>query len=269
MNTILYIFIFIFGTIIGSFLNVVIDRHGICSLKGRSKCDVTGKILRWYELVPVISFLIQGGRSRYSKTKISWQYPLVEIATGLSFVFIAKAFAFFLWGNMYLQFVINILYYFTVFSILIAIFVYDIKHKIIPDKFLFPLLFLAILPAFFVSPFPVPYFNLFTLLRFASGLALALPLFLIFFFSKGRAMGFGDVKLVIPFGWILGFSSGVVSLLLAFWLGAIYGIGLLIFGNKKLKNEIPFAPFLILGFAVTFLYNIHMEDIGLFFASFF
>ena len=75
---------------------------------------------------------------------------------------------------MYLQFVINILYYFTVFSILIAIFVYDIKHKIIPDKFYFHFI-LAILPAFFVSPFPVPYFNLFTLLRFVSGLALALP----------------------------------------------------------------------------------------------
>ena len=97
MNTILYI-LFLFSVRLSEFLNVVIDRHGICSLKGRSKCDVTGKVYVGIELVPVISFLIQGGRSRYSKTKISWQYPLVEIATESWFCFIAKAFAFFLWG---------------------------------------------------------------------------------------------------------------------------------------------------------------------------
>ena len=90
-----FTFYFYFRYDYREFLNVVIDRHGICSLKGRSKCDVTGKFYCWYELVPVISFLIQGGRSRYSKTKISWQYPLVEIATGLSFVFLQKLLHFF------------------------------------------------------------------------------------------------------------------------------------------------------------------------------
>lgn len=74
-----FIFIFVFGTIIGSFLNVVILRYGTGrSLGGRSKCAVTGKTLQWFELIPIVSYLIQGGRTRHGGARISLQYPLVE-----------------------------------------------------------------------------------------------------------------------------------------------------------------------------------------------
>ncbi|MEZ4211247.1 MAG: prepilin peptidase, partial [Candidatus Paceibacterota bacterium] len=130
--SLIYIFIFIFGTIIGSFLNVVIDRFNTGrGLGGRSRCDATGKVLAWHELIPVFSFLIQGGKSRYSKTKLSLQYPLVEAGTGLMFAFLFYK----LWPRVYI-FPTNFMFFFLFFCylicLLIIIFVYDLKHKIIP-----------------------------------------------------------------------------------------------------------------------------------------
>ena len=130
-----YVLIFIFGTIIGSFLNVVILRYntGNSVLKGRSRCFACGKTLKWYELVPVFSFLAQKGRCRKCKAKISRQYILVEIITGGLFALI-----------FYIQHsIFNILYLWAMAGLLIIISVYDLRHLIIPNLFVWLFNFLA------------------------------------------------------------------------------------------------------------------------------
>ncbi len=267
MNSILGIFIFAFGTIIGSFLNVVILRYGTGrTLGGRSICAVTGKTLRWYELIPIVSFIIQGGRSRYSKTNISLQYPLVEFATGVLFLLTAIKFLPLMAFKPEL-YITNLLFYFFIFSFLIMIFVYDLRHKIIPDSFLYPLA-IAIFAAMFILPlFLGADINWSIVPALLAGPLVAVPIFLLWSITRGRGMGFGDVKLVIPLGWLLGLSSGFAMLLLSFWAGALAAIPLMLFAGKKMKSEIPFGPFIILGFALAFLYNIDMADIGNFFGS--
>src|SRR3989344_7889253 len=136
MTTLFTLSFFIFGTIIGSFLNVVVLRYGTKSISGRSFCFSCGKTLRWFELIPLFSFLAQGGRCRNCKAHISLQYPLVEFVTGLVFVAVA-------WKNLQPT-TYNLQLYsplswsvvgcqLLVFSLLIALSVYDLKHKIIPD----------------------------------------------------------------------------------------------------------------------------------------
>ena len=267
INFIVYFLTFIFGTIIGSFLNVVLCRYGTGrGLGGRSKCAITGKTLKWFELIPIVSFLIQGGRSRYSNTKISWQYPLVEFFTGLTFVFVVHKFLNLIFVKPDV-FLINTLFYFSVFSILILIFVYDLRHKIIPDGFLLPLFSLSIVSLLFFSNHTCVGFSIPTLKEFLSGPVVAVPVFLLWFITRGRGMGFGDVLLLIPIGYLLGRSGGLASILLAFWVGALFGIASIIFAGKKMKSEIPFGPFLIIGFTLVFLYNIDMYSIANFFAK--
>ncbi|TSC54172.1 MAG: leader peptidase (prepilin peptidase) / N-methyltransferase, partial [Parcubacteria group bacterium LiPW_30] len=124
---------------------------------------------------------------------------------------------------------------------LIIIFVYDLKHYIIPDKVLFPAIGIVFLEQLIFS---------FRFLDFNPLWAgLGAGAFFLFFFlvSGGRWMGFGDVKLAFFMGLFLGFPNIVVALFLAFFLGAIIGVGLIIFGSKNLKSEVPFGPFLITG----------------------
>jgi leader peptidase (prepilin peptidase)/N-methyltransferase len=265
MNTVLFIFIFVFGTIIGSFLNVVIIRYGTGrSLGGRSMCAVTGKTLEWYELIPIVSFLIQGGRSRHSGTRISWQYPLVELFTGVVFVLLASKFI--LLAITYPKvFLINLLFYFFVFSYLVMIFVYDMRHRIIPNGFLYPLAIIAFCGVFLLPVALGIRPTMSTLWGFLSGPIVALPLLALWAITKKKGMGLGDVKLVIPLGWLVGLSGGFAMLLMSFWIGAIIAVVLLVFGGKHMKSEIPFGPFIIVGFAIVFLSGIGMPDISQFF----
>lgn len=249
--SLIYVFIFILGTIIGSFLNVVVDRFNTGrGLGGRSKCDATGKTLSWYELIPILSFLVQRGKSLHSKTKLSVQYPLVEAGTGLIFLLIFQKF----WPAVYrfpAQFMFVTLFYFFISSLLVIILTYDFKHKIIPNFFVWIFNILVLLAVLFFYP---------SLWNILAGPLVALPLFLLWAVSKGKWLGFGDVKFALGMGWMLGISAGFAALLLSFWIGAIFGIFILI--AKKSKNhQIPFAPFLVLATLLCFLYNIDMNSI--------
>jgi len=245
-----HLFIFIFGLAIGSFLNVVIFRLGKSKLIlfGRSKCPKCGKILNWRDLAPLVSFVWQKGRCHYCGKKISWQYPIVEGTTGLLFLLIFS-----------LDFAqsknfISLIYYLAIISFLIIIFVYDLKHYIIPDAVIYP----AIAIAFLYQLFRMLNFvnwNLFGIWNVESGILrpissafLASLFFLaIVFLSQGKWMGLGDVKLAFLMGLFLGFPNILVALFLAFFIGAIIGIGLIISGKRTLKSEVPFGPFLITG----------------------
>jgi leader peptidase (prepilin peptidase)/N-methyltransferase len=130
-----YILIFLFGAVIGSFLNVVILRHNSSQsiLKGGSRCFLCGKKLRWHELVPILSFVIQKGKCRGCGSKNSIQYPLIEITTGLLYLLIFN-FQFSIFNEFSMDLIFNTIYLWLLTSLLIVIAVYDLRHMIIPNK---------------------------------------------------------------------------------------------------------------------------------------
>ena len=164
----------------------------------------------------------------------------------------------------------------SVFSLLIAITVYDLRHKIIPNGLVYSAALLSLLHLFLTSNFKLSTFNFFI------GPLLALPFAAIWFFSRGRAMGLGDAKLILFFPWLLGLAGGLSAVLLGFWIGASLSIaGILlkavvssaprrVFPELKgklkdltMKTELPLAPFLILGLFIVYLFGIDVTGIGM------
>jgi prepilin signal peptidase PulO-like enzyme (type II secretory pathway) len=238
---IIYLTTFIFGTFIGSFLNCVIYRieNNLSFLKGRSFCPHCKHKLGFFDLFPIFSFIFLKAKCRYCGKKISIQYPLIEIITGLLF-FLILNFQF-----TYLQFsIINFLYLLIVSSLLLILFVYDLKHYIIPDKVIYSLIGITFFYQLIYS-FQIINFNFWPFLL--SALGAAGFFFLIWFFSKGECMGFGDVNLAFFMGLFLGWPNILVALFSAFFIGAIIGTVLIVSGKKKLKSQVPFGPFLIAG----------------------
>lgn len=262
MSLIIFVFIFLLGTIIGSFLNVVIYRFntGKTIISGRSICMTCNHNLRWYELIPVLSFLIQSGKCRRCASRISHQYPLVELGTGLVFALIAFKFLPILYIS-YWSYIFFVVFFVFIFSLLIVISVYDLRHKIIPDKLVYVFIFISFL-SIFINFSPIgTFFTLPTLSNLIAGPLIALPFVLLWFFSKGRLMGLGDGKLILGIGWMLGLSSGLCAVILSFWIGTIVSLLLMLLSkNRKInmKTEIPFGPFLIISTLITFLFNINI-----------
>lgn len=264
------ILLFIFGLIIGSFLNVVIYRYNTGkSINGRSGCMTCGKQLYFWELLPVFSYIFLRGKCAECKTKISMQYPLVELATGTSFVFLALHF-----NNLFLNnisyFALMFSMFAIIFSILIVIFVYDLRHKIIPDGLVFAFAILTLIYQLlnfnYESPDLLNWLNLF------AGFILFIPFFTLWLFSGGRWIGLGDGKLAIGIGWMLGFIHGITAVILAFWIGALVSVALVLIAKLKahgmhitMKSEIPFAPFLILGLIIVFFFPFDVFNISLLF----
>lgn len=156
---------------------------------------------------------------------------------------------------------INFLILNSIFAILLLIAVYDLKHFIIPNSFLWILGFLSLLFVGFDSGF-----NLMLLLQnFISGLVLALPFLILFLISQGRWIGLGDVKYIVVIGFLLGLANGVSAILLAFWIAAGFALFLLFIIRKNLtmKSEVPFGPFLSLGVGLGLFFGLdilHLND---------
>lgn len=266
MNILIFILIFLFGTIIGSFLNVVIYRFntGKSIVKGRSICMTCNRTLRWYELIPVFSYLFQLGKCRRCAEKISHQYPIVELITGLIFVLISYHF---LSIFMFVPFsyIFLVTFYIFIFSILIVISVYDLRHKIIPDILVYLFAFISFLSIFINFSIVGGLFIKPSFSSLIAGPILALPFALIWFFSKGKWMGLGDAKLMLGIGWVLGIYQGLAAIILAFWIGSIISLTFMFISKNKInmKTEIPFAPFLILGFLIVFLLNLNIFSLSL------
>lgn len=249
-------FIFIFGLIVGSFLNVIIFRlkNGGRIILDRSKCLYCKKELQVLDLIPVLSFLFFQGRCRYCNKKISWQYPLVELVTALSFLLIFLNIDFLkinfpvfaLWGDITL-----FLFFVFILSSLIVIFVYDLRYYLIPDIILLPaiIVVVAILVLAVFSSYFFVLGNFFGALVF-SGFFLAQYLI-----SKGKWVGGGDVKLGILLGLILGWKLALLCLFLAYIAGALVASVLILLKKKTRKDVIPFGPFLIASFLVCLFYG--------------
>jgi len=256
MEYILTLSFFLLGLTIGSFLNLVIYRlkKKESFLFPGSHCLYCNHKLGWGDLVPVFSFLFLKGKCRYCGKPISIQYPLVELTTGfiflLTFNFLSSEL---IAGDSYYYF--YLLYILCSFSFLIVTFVYDLKHYIIPDKIIYPAILTSGIWYLMTGIFFSSYANHQIFNVIYSCLGASLFFFLIWFFSKGKWLGFGDVKLVFFMGLFLGFPNIFVSLFLASLIGAIIGLGLIVLKKKKIDSEIPFGPFLVFGTVVSFFFG--------------
>ena len=208
-TTITFVF-FALGLVIGSFLNVVILRYNTHrTFGGRSGCMSCQNKLSWYELIPVFSFIGLRGRCKNCKTNISMQYPLVELSTALVFglLFLKFKDLFFLDT---ISFSITYAFYAMMFSLLMVIAVYDLKHKIIPDTLSLVFGVLAFIGIFFFTAFGLnPHIP--SILDILAGAIVSVPLALLWLFSRGAWMGLGDAKLSVGLGFLLGFSHFIAD----------------------------------------------------------
>jgi len=250
------IFVFILGLFIGSFLNCVSCRIFLEEdfVSKNSYCPNCKHKLSALDLVSVFSFLLLRGKCRYCKDKISWQYPLVELGTGLVFAAIYSYLGFSLMGSFSGYQLWNLIYLLVVFSLLIIAFIYDAKHYLIPDRITFSGIIVSLCWIAFSF-----YSKIITtgdvLSIIYSGVFASLFFFCLWFFSRGKAMGFGDVKLAFLMGLILGFPNIIVALFFAFMTGAIVGVVLIAKAAKKMKSQVPFGPYLIAGTLFALLYG--------------
>ncbi|QQG44256.1 MAG: prepilin peptidase [Candidatus Roizmanbacteria bacterium] len=235
-------FLFFSGIAIGSFLNVLIDRlPQERSINGRSVCDNCHHQLAWYDLLPLVSFILLKGKCRYCNNKIPSVLPFVEILTGVIFVSI--------WLSIEKTPVEKIIYL-GIMACLIVIFFADAKYKIIPDSIQVALLIFSFL-LFYVGNADLRSLPN----QILSGFFVMLPILLIYLATKGRGMGFGDVKFSFIIGLLLGTISGFLALYIAFVIGAVIGVILILAKKKKLKNTIAFGPFLVLGLGIMLVWG--------------
>jgi prepilin signal peptidase PulO-like enzyme (type II secretory pathway) len=255
----------ILGSLIGSFLNVVILRYNTGMFKkSRSECFSCGKTLKSTELIPILSFIYLKGRCSECKCKISWQYPIVEALT--AFLFILTYLSFFTPTLIGIAFSVYVL---IIISLLIIITVYDLRLMIIPDGIVYAFSIIGLIKIFTIHGFAAfMYPNILDLL---AGPILFLPFFLFWFLSKGQWMGFGDAKLALGIGLNLGLVGGLSAIIIGFWAGAIVSIIHIILtklplslGLKKItiKSEIPFAPYLIFGTILVLFWNVDVLGLG-------
>ncbi len=270
MYTLLIFFSAMLGAIIGSFLHVVSLRfHTGKSLKGRSYCFSCGTQLRWYELIPLISWIIQGGRCRHCHARIPFDVFFAELLSTLLFAIIsARSFIFSHRIVFSMDYLIATLYLFIITSLFLIIFFYDIRHKIIPNELNLILAGITFIGIFFFQFVDGVYtfvgFHIPSIIHLSAGVFIPLPFVLIWYFSKGRLMGLGDPKLMVSIGFLLGMRYGWSSVFLAFWIGTLWL--LFAFMRKAIKErlsnlsrdailreEIPFAPYLIVATLFTVL----------------
>ncbi len=278
MESLLLLFTLAFGAIIGSFLNVVALRFNTGkSINGRSACFVCRQPLQWYELVPVFSFIFLKGKCKTCEAKISAQYPLVEASTAFIFALIAVTET--SWFSVVNQLVLfNLFFYWIIASILTVIAIYDFKHKIIPDSLSFVFAALSLIRLFVL--YGSQLFHMPLLLDLLAGPILFVPFYLLWVVSKGAWMGLGDAKLAVGIGFLLGLAQGISAVISAFWIGSAVMILVIVAQHihhhfkrlihKKtpahdltLKSEIPFAPFLIVGILVAYLFHLDIMSVNL------
>jgi len=255
MEMFLGIIIFILGTCVGSFINMLVyrtaERYGLRKGAGkstsadklrpydenRSFCDWCGRQLKWYENVPVVSWVIQKGRTKCCGNPLPWEYPIVEMGMGIIFL-LNFQFSIFNFQTILKLITITLLIFSTVF---------DLKYMILPDFSTYILIGIAFFGVVFDEPNIIPYL--------LSALGAFGFLGLLYVVTKGKGMGFGDVKLAIFMGLFLGWPNIIVAFYLAFIIGAVVGVGLIVLKIRKRNQPIPFGPFLILGTVIAYFYG--------------
>ena len=242
----MYIFLsFIFGTLIGSFLNVVILRlPKEETLSGRSHCVHCGHVLTAGELIPIFRYLWLGGKCRSCKTRISPRYAIIEALTGLLF-----AATLVIAAPQDLTGVLLLARDWFIVSILLLVFVIDLEHMLILDRIIFPSAILVLMSNIaldLVQKNGIGWHSA-AISGLLGALVGPLPFYVVWYLSRGRWMGFGDVKLLILLGMILGLPRVFVGVFIAVILGGLVAVGLLWARKAALKTKIAFGTFLSVG----------------------
>lgn len=258
MEYFVLVVIFILGLCVGSFVNMLIYRTAVRYRLLRRKtprndkwsfCDYCGTQLKWYENIPVISWVVQGGKSRCCGKKLPVSYPLLELGTGTLFliqfsIFPAKL-DFAQLNNF--QFSINFILGLVIITLLVFSAGFDLKYMILPDFSTAILIAMVFLGIVFDEKNIIPYL--------LSAIGASGFLGLLHLITKGKGMGLGDVKLAVFMGLFLGWPKIVVAFYVAFIGGAIVGVILMALKKVKRNSEIPFGPFLILGNLIAWYYG--------------
>lgn len=270
----IYLVLFVLGLFLGSFLNVVADRllKDQDFIKGRSKCDSCGTELSAWDLIPLISYIVHGGKCSYCSSSLSIIYPISEFITGLALIL-----AYILSAGSWIHFV----FIAVILSLYVIVVLTDLKEQLILDKvvgfgILFTLFWLLgtvsfrlyethillnseefgkylIQAGLFNSHITAELLSLSELFA-TSGIIYFFFMFLIFI-TKGRGMGAGDMKLSFLIGLVNGAFLNFLAIFLGFFIGSLFSIFYIILGKKGMKDVIPFGPFMVIGSVVTLLYG--------------
>ncbi|MBI4160232.1 prepilin peptidase [Candidatus Wolfebacteria bacterium] len=271
-----FFFRFLIGMAVGSSLNVIAFRYkpgGFLItrdiLMGRSRCMACDRTLRWFELIPVLSFLAQAGRCRMCKNRLSLQYPTVEIIAGVLFVFVPMGIN----APESIRWII-VGAWLAASSLFLLLALIDLREKVIPDEINIAIAALGIAVAasywFSNTTLPLPpsfvgYYG--TMLGFHDGLianrsaaffSVILLFGIIIAFTRGRGMGMGDLKLMAAMGILFGWPEILFIAMLSFILGAIAAVPLLFSKRKTIKDAVPFGPFIVLAAALIFFFGFDM-----------
>lgn len=237
MNWITFFFAFCFGTIVGSFLNVCIHRlpQGKSIILPSSQCPHCKTSIRFYDNVPLVSFIFLRGRCRACHAPISWRYPLVEFLMGLFSIIL-------LW-----KYGISTLYliYFAFFASLTLVSFIDLPHRIIPDVISLPGIFVGLVISILHPQMPLKDSLIGVLLGGGSLYVVASVYHLV---TQREGMGGGDIKLLAMIGAFIGWKGVLFTILCSSFIGSVVGIALMyIFSRADSKYAVPFGPFLSLG----------------------
>ena len=232
------IFVLAIGLALGSFLGALTHRlpREESFVGGRSRCPHCVAQIKWYDNIPLLSFLLLGGRCRSCGKKISLRYPLIELATAIGIL------------GIYVLDLKSPIFLVLILRLSISIFVIDLEKKIIPDELIFWGFGLTTLALFLGWDN-----NLY--LHFLGGFSSSFFLLLIHLVTKGKGMGLGDVKYALFAGTFLGFPGVISWLFLSFLTGAGVGVILILLGKAKLGRHIAFGPFLAFSFILTYLFG--------------
>ncbi len=229
-------FVFILGAVVGSFLNVCIYRvpAGVSIVSPRSRCPQCEAPIRWYQNIPVLSWLLLGGKCANCKEPISWRYPFVELLTALLFAGIFLTFGF--------QPATPI--YWIMAAILVTVTFIDLDHQIIPDVISLPGIVVGFLGSFFI-----PWITWFDSLMgiIAGGGSLLLIALTYEFLTKKEGMGGGDIKLLAMLGAFLGWQAIFPVIFISSMVGTAVGVPLMLWRKADSKLALPFGPFLAFG----------------------
>lgn len=258
-NALILVALGLLGLSFGSFASATVWRlHKKKDIvNDRSECEHCHHKLAWYDLIPVLSWLLLSGKCRYCKKPIRAELPLTELLTAVLFVG-----SYVMWPSAMNTFEQGILFglWLVALVLLVILFVYDMKWMLLPDKVVMPLIAVGLLMA--ITRVTISEDVAGSLLGSLYAVLILSGLYLLLFLvSKGKWVGFGDVKLGVFLGLALGsWELALLGLFLANFIGCLVVVPGILSGKLKRTARVPFGPFLIVGFAVTFLFGRHIID---------
>jgi prepilin signal peptidase PulO-like enzyme (type II secretory pathway) len=243
MIIIIYIYSFLLGLVVGSFLNSLVYRlYSRQTILGRSFCPLCRKQISWFDNISVISFIILHGRCRNCQQKISWQYPLVELITGLLFLAAAVRL-----NPADSQYALLLMRDWLMIFTMIFVCVYDLKYYAIEDVVVLPMAAAVLIINLFLK---FSWINL-----VLSGIGSALFFLFQYCLSRGKGIGFGDFRIGILLGLYFGWPKIVLAIFLSYMIGSIISLALVILRQKKMTSMVPLGPFLSIGALITIFYG--------------